>query len=393
MTVARLYYTNSHLRMFAARVVSRDTFDGRPAVVLDSSAFYPEGGGQPADRGALNGVPVLDVQARDGAVWHVLERELPDDAVEGEIDWPRRFDHMQQHHGQHLLSAAFVEALGLVTTSFHLGAEVSTIDLDTPSLNAEQAAAAEALANAVVWEDRPVLARFVGAEELATLPLRKAPTVSGPVRVVSIEGFDYSACGGTHPSSTGGVGLIAVRGWSRQKGGVRVEFVCGGRALRDYRRLNGIAAGLAGGLSVAPDDLPAAVERLRSGEAVARKALEAAEGELLDVEAARLLARATPIGNAHLVREKYQGRSIEWLRNLAQRAVAGGGVVAVLGLSAERAQLIVARSADVPLDAAAALRVALPHIAGKGGGSPAFAQGSGPKTEGLDGAMEAAGRV
>jgi alanyl-tRNA synthetase len=390
MTDARLYYSDSYLRVFSARVVARDTFGGNPAVALDQSAFYPEGGGQPADRGTLNGVAVLDVQARDGVVWHMLERELPRDAVEGEVDWPRRFDHMQQHHGQHLLSAAFVEALGLQTVSFHLGALMATIDLDAPVLGAEQVAAAESLANEVVWQDRPVQARFVSAGELAALPLRKAPAVSGPVRVVSVPGFDHSACGGTHPSSTGGVGLIAVRGWARQKSGVRVEFVCGGRALRDYRRVNGITSQLAAGLSVAPDDLPATIERLRASEAGARKALEAAQGELLDAEAARLLAQAAAVGDMRVVRAVIHGRSVEALRALAQRVVASAGAVAVLGLSAERAQLLVARSADVSIDAAAALRAALPLIEGKGGGSPSLAQGSGPNGAGLDAALDAA---
>jgi alanyl-tRNA synthetase len=390
MTDARLYYSDSYLRVFSARVVARDRFGSNPAVALDRSAFYPEGGGQPADRGLLNGVAVLDVQARDGVVWHALERELPGDAVEGEVDWPRRFDHMQQHHGQHLLSAAFVEALGLQTVSFHLGALTSTIDLDAPALGAEQVAAAESLANEVVWQDRPVQARFVSAGELAALPLRKAPAVSGPVRVVSVPGFDHSACGGTHPSSTGGVGLIAVRGWSRQKGGVRVEFVCGGRALRDYRRVNGIASQLAAGLSVAADDLPATIERLRASEAGARKALEAAQSELLDAEAARLLAGAAAVGDMRVSRAIVHGWSVERLRALAQRLVASPGAVAVLGLSAERAQLLVARSADVPIDAAAVLRAALPLIEGRGGGSPSLAQGSGPNGAGLEAALDAA---
>jgi alanyl-tRNA synthetase len=393
MTTERLYYSDSYARVFSARVVARDSWQGRPAVALDRSAFYPEGGGQPADVGAINGVRVLDVQARDGVVWHVLERALDDDAVRGEIDWARRFDHMQQHHGQHLLSAAFVEALGIQTASFHLGAAASTIDLDAAALSAEQVAAAEALANAVVWENQPVQARFVSAEELAALPLRKAPTVSGPVRVVSVEGFDHSACGGTHPSSTGGVGLIAVRGWSRQKSGVRVEFVCGGRALRDYQRLNGIASQLAAGLSVAPDDLPATIERLRASEASARKALEAAQGELLDAEAARLLAGAAAIGSARVVRASLRERPADALRGLAQRIAAAPGAVALLGLHGERAQLLVARAEGVPLDAAALLRAALPLVGGKGGGSPALAQGGGPNAAGLEAALDAAVRA
>src|SRR5207249_1191615 len=231
MTTERLYFTDSYLRQFSARVIACGERGGRPSVALDQSAFYSEGGGQPADTGTLNGVPVLDVQVEDGVVWHVLERQLEDDAVQGEIDWTRRFDHMQQHHGQHLLSAAFEQLYNLRTVSFHLGAAASTIDLACTALADQQAVAAEELANQVIWEDRPVLARFVTADELARLPLRKPPVVEGSVRVVSVPDFDHSACGGTHPRTTGGVGLLHIRRWERRGDVVRVEFLCGGRAM------------------------------------------------------------------------------------------------------------------------------------------------------------------
>ncbi|HEY3229507.1 MAG TPA: alanyl-tRNA editing protein, partial [Roseiflexaceae bacterium] len=207
MITERLYFVDAYLTRFSARVVGRAERGGHPTVALDQSAFYPEGGGQPPDAGVLNGVPVRDVQVEDGVVWHMLEHSLEGDAVEGAIDWPRRFDHMQQHHGQHLLSAAFERLYGLHTISFHLGVASSTIDLAGAALTAEQATAAEELANQVIWEDRPVLARFVTAEELAALPLRKPPAVEGAIRVVSVPDFDHSACGGTHPRATGGVGL------------------------------------------------------------------------------------------------------------------------------------------------------------------------------------------
>ena len=233
MITERLYFADPYLTSFSARVVARAERDGRPAVALDQSAFYPEGGGQPPDAGTLDDVPVLDVQADDGLVWHTLARPLDAEIVQGRVDWARRFDHMQQHHGQHLLSAAFEHLHGLRTISFHLGAASATIDLAGGALAAEQAFAAEELANQVIWEDRPVLARFVSAEELARLPLRKPPAVDGPVRVVSVPDFDHSACGGTHPRATGGVGLLHIRRWDRRGDAVRVEFLCGGRAVRD----------------------------------------------------------------------------------------------------------------------------------------------------------------
>ena len=235
MPTERLYYADAYLREFDATVVAHGGVGGRPAVALDRSAFYPEGGGQPGDTGALDACAVADTQAEGELVWHILAR--PEDLaalpvgvpVAGRIDWARRFDHMQQHCGQHILTAAFIAAAGLPTISFHLGAASVTIDLDTPELTPAQARAAEELANAVVWEDRPVTARFVGAEELARLPLRKAPTVAGPVRVVSVEGFDHSACGGTHPRSTGGGGLIPGPRGPRPRGGPAGELPLGGR--------------------------------------------------------------------------------------------------------------------------------------------------------------------
>src|SRR3954452_17810908 len=175
MITERLYFADPYLTRFSARVVAREQREQRPAVALDQSAFYPEGGGQPADTGTLDAATVLDVQVEDGVVWHMLDQALEAEVVQGQIDWARRFDHMQQHHGQHLLSAAFERRYGLRTVSFHLGTGASTIDLAATELVPAQAAAAEDLTNQVIWEDRPILARFISTEELAQLPLRKPP--------------------------------------------------------------------------------------------------------------------------------------------------------------------------------------------------------------------------
>lgn len=389
MSTERLYYADSYLCRFTAQVVERDNWNGQPAVALDRSAFYPESGGQPGDRGLLNGINVLDTQVRDGVVWHILERPFDDEAVEGEIDWARRFDHMQQHHGQHLLSAAFVHSCDLPTVSFHLGAETCTIDLQTSSLSDDQVERALALANAIVWEDRPINARFVTPEELARLPLRKAPSVVGPVRIVSVPEFDYSACGGTHPRSTGSVGLIAVRSWSRQKSGMRVEFVCGGRALADYRWINGIVRRLAASESVGIDQLETTLERLRTNEANNRRALEDAQARLLQYEAHELLAGATVVGEARVVRQRFDGRPAAELRALAERIAAHPQGVALLGVAEAKAQIIVARGAAVPLDAGALVRTGLPLIGGRGGGQASMAQGGGPDVAQLDAALDA----
>lgn len=392
MKTDRLYYNDSYLRLFEAQIVERGEWNGQPAVALDRSAFYPESGGQPSDHGELAQVAVVDVQVHDGVVWHILAEPLPEDlqTVKGEIDWERRFDHMQQHHGQHLLSAAFVEVANLKTVSFHLGVQSCTIDLDSANLQEQDVLAAVALANQIVWEDRPIAARFVSDEELARLPLRKAPSVEGPIRVVSVPDFDYSACGGTHPRSTGSVGTIVVTSWSRQKGGTRVEFLCGARTLKSYQDLNGIARRAAGQLSVSVEQFEEAFERLRANEAAARRALEAAQIQLLAYEAQELLAQAETIGQARLLVRRFEGRSPAELRSLAERMIAAGSdAVVVLASADSKAQIVLGRGADLKLDAGKLLREGLSYVGGRGGGQAQLAQGGGPDVAGLDAALEA----
>jgi alanyl-tRNA synthetase len=389
MITERLYFVDPYLTNFSARVVARGERDGRPTVALDRSAFYPEGGGQPSDTGALGGVRVVDVQAEGGVVWHMLAEPLADDAVAGEVDWARRFDHMQQHHGQHLLSAAFERLYGMSTVSFHLGAAAATIDLATTALAPDQTAAAEDLANQVIWEDRPVLARFVTAEELARLPLRKSPVVDGPVRIVSVPDFDHSACGGTHPRATGGVGALHIRRWDRRGDVVRVEFVCGGRALHDLRWKNAALGRLAAALSVGADEVEAAVQRVRAAEERACKRLEEAGEQLIGYEARELAARAELVAGARVVRHAYTDRGLDEVRALA-RALSAGGCVALLGLSAEKTQLIFARAEGLAVDCGKLLRETLAPFGGRGGGQPALAQGGLPDAARLEEALEAA---
>lgn len=389
MITERLYFNDAYMQQFRARIVARAERGGRPAVALDRSAFYPEGGGQPADTGALNGVPVLDVQAEDGLVWHTLARPLEANDVHGQIDWERRFDHMQQHHGQHLLSAAFEQLYELRTVSFHLGVSASTIDLDGAALTAAQAAEAEDLVNQVIWQNRPVSARFVTAAELARLPLRKPPAVSGPVRVVSVPDFDHSACGGTHPSATGGVGILHVRRWERRGDIMRVEFLCGGRALRDLRWKNAALGRLAADLSVGADEVAAAVARLREAEERTRKRLEATVEQLIGYEAREMTIHAELVGITRVVRHSFEGRDPGEVRMLANE-IATHGCAALLGLRAEKAQLVFARAEGLEVDCGALLRETLARFGGRGGGQPALAQGGLPDPAQVEQALLAA---
>lgn len=391
---ARLYYANAYLREFDTRIIERLTWDGRPAVVLERTAFYPTSGGQPNDTGSLAGVRVVDVVEReaDGAVIHVLASELPEDVVHGEIDWARRFDHMQQHTGQHILSQAFTIALGADTVGFHLGAEVSTIDLNRAPFSEEHLDQAENLANEVVFGDKPVDVRFVDRKGLGTLPLRKPPQVTGPIRIVEVAGFDWSPCGGTHCQRTGEVGMIKVIRAERRGAETRIYFLCGGRALADYRRKNRLVLDLAARFSVGDWELADAVERLSEEARAHRKQARALQEQLLDYETAALIASAETLAGARVVRRAYPNRSVDEIRLLAQRLTTEPGVIALLGQGSagEKAQLVFARSVDLAHDMNALLRVACQAIGGSGGGRPNFAQGGGPDGARVEEALNAA---
>jgi alanyl-tRNA synthetase len=380
----RLYYTNAYCTCFSARVIERVTWDGRPAVVLDRTAFYPTSGGQPADLGVLGGVAVVDVQARgDNAVIHVLESPLPKDEkeIEGEIDWSRRFDHMQQHTGQHVLSAAFERILDADTVGFHLGTDVSTIDLNVPRLAPEAVTPVEGLVNQVVWENRPVNVRFVDSDELAALPLRRPPAVDGPVRIVEVSDFDVNPCGGTHVARTGEIGLVRIARLDYRGDETRVEFLCGSRALRDYRAKSAVINQLATMLTVGYWELDQAVERLQGEAKQLRTDLRRTREGLLKVEAAELFEAAVPRGAYRVVQQVLQGRDPGELRALAQELTRRFEVSVLLAGVGERTHLCFACSEGVDLDMAALLQEACAQLGGKGGGKPHLAQGSAPTTD------------
>jgi alanyl-tRNA synthetase len=379
----RLYYDDPYRTHFTARVVERFQWQGRPAVVLDRSAFYPTSGGQPHDTGWLNGVPVLDVvEAEDtGQVIHVLEALLETGDAEGRIDWDRRFDHMQQHSGQHILSAAALALLGAGTVGFHLSEEYATIDLDRAPLSSEDLSRAEALANSVVFENRPALSRFVTDEELPGLPLRKPVSHSGPVRIVQIGDFDCSACGGTHVRASGEIGLIKVTRADRRGVETRVEFVCGRRALRDYGTKNALLTGLAAEYTVGYWEVPDMVHRLAEDLQQTRRELRQARDQFLEAEAMALWHQAESLGGVRLVRAHLPGSSPDDLKHLAQRLIVHPWIVVLLGAGQEaggKGHLVFARSSEVEVHMGNLLRQACETVGGRGGGRPEFAQGGGP---------------
>lgn len=377
----RLYYTDPYLTDFDATVVASTIAEGRSLVTLDRTAFYPSSGGQPFDTGLMNGQPVVDVIDREDNeivhVVHVVEGEIgPGEMVRGAVDWPRRFDHMQQHTGQHVLSAAFVRVCEAKTVSFHLGAESATIDLAI-DVAPDSMAAAAAEANRIVWENRPVRIRFASAEEAAAMPLRKEPVRDGPLRLIDVEDFDLSACGGTHVAFTGSIGIIAVSGWERFKGGLRVAFVCGHRALRLFEGQRDLVAGSIRLLSVASSELPAAIDRLQAENKDRKRSGKALQERLATHEAAALLSRGQMVGETRVVVEAVEGYDANGLKALAAAIATTPGCAAVLFTDTSPVALVIARAKDVNIDAAALLKTLTSQFGGKGGGKPDLAQGGG----------------
>lgn len=365
----RLFYEDQYLREFASRVVRRLETGGKPAVVLEATAFYPSSGGQPHDTGTLNGVDVLEVIEEGEDIIHVLAQPVDGD-VRGKIDWARRMDHLRQHHGQHLLSEAFCRVANAATTSFHLGEETCTIDLASEAISADDVASAEALANDIVLENREVAIAWFTPEQVATLPMRKPPEVEGKIRVVHVAGFDCSACCGTHPRRTGEVGPILVLGFERSKAMTRVSFVCGTRAIARARRDEAILKAAGAKLSSNRDELESAIERVLGERAAAHKSLQAVEKEL-----AGHVASSMP---DKVVSKVFENRGLKFLQAVANEIIAKPGRVAVLGGTGETSSLVLARSKDVSLDLKPVAAEAFKAIEGKGGGPPHFQQGGGP---------------
>jgi alanyl-tRNA synthetase len=373
----RLYYSDSYLTEFDATITRVATHEGRPAVVLDRTAFYPTSGGQPFDTGRLAAVPVVDVIDVDGGeILHVIDGELQPGAVHGRIDWARRFEHMQQHTGQHVLSAAFDRVAGARTESFHLGSSSSTIDLNR-TLSPADIARAEDEANRVIWEDLPVGVRFASAEEASALPLRKESIRSGTLRLVEVPGFDLSACGGTHVARTGAIGAVVVASSERFRGGTRVEFLCGVRATRAYRTLRETVAASVRLVSVLPAELPAGIERLQAEAKDTRRTLKDLQSRLATFEGASLADRAEAFGGLRAVIAAVDGWDQNGLKALTAAIVTRAGHVAALFSASSPSAAVIARATDVTIDCGLILKKLIERFGGKGGGRPDLAQGGG----------------
>jgi alanyl-tRNA synthetase len=393
----RLYYRDSFLYDFDAEV--REVLDGpRPAIILDRTAFYPASGGQPFDIGWMssgaNKFRVSEVaDADDGRVVHYLEAPVkdvqPGTRVHGQIDPARRRDHMQQHSGQHVLSAAFIRLHNLHTVSFHMADDYSSIDLDTPTLTREQVEQAERLANEIIFENRSVEIRFVTRDEAADLGLRKIPpTERDQLRLIDIRDFDLSACGGTHVAQTGQIGCILLRKFEKVRQGWRVEFVAGQRAVaiarRDYTTLTETAGLFSANLWEVPQHARKLLDEIRT----LRKQCEQSQEELAAAQAATLLAETKEINGRKLVVRMFAGQDLNAVKLLAQKLTRlSNHSIALLATSSPQPAVVFAQSSGQPHDMGALMKEAMAKLGGRGGGSKDMAQGGMPAADGLEAAL------
>jgi alanyl-tRNA synthetase len=301
----KLYLDDAYLRQCFSEVIKQTQIHSKPGVILNQTVFYPTSGGQPHDAGTINGVDVIDVLVdQNEQIVHLLEKPLKGFRVACEINWERRFDHMQQHTGQHILSQALLETKGADTISFHLGEQTSTVDINQSGLTPEAIFNVERLANRVIFENRDIIGHVVNKSQIHQFPIRKLPTVEDHIRIIEIKDFDYSPCGGTHCSKTGEIGLLKVKRYENYKGGTRLRFLCGFRALRDYQEKSEILTQLSRAISAGEADLPQNIIKLKGDLKALTRERNNLNKKLLDYEARSLLPKGKKQAGIHLIKKK-----------------------------------------------------------------------------------------
>jgi alanyl-tRNA synthetase len=381
MATHRLYYDDSFLQNFTARVLSCVPAEPFPTpsgtkpaweVLLDRTALYPSSGGQPNDLGRLGEAHILDVRDHGEEITHIVDQEFSPGSVDGCVDWGRRFDHMQQHTGQHLLSAVFHERFGISTVSFHLGSELCTIDLRGPEPSLDALQGAQHAANAIIFENRPVNVRYGTADQLARQGVRKEVDREGILRAIEIEAADLQPCGGTHVNTTGQIGLILVRRCTKMRQDWRVEFVCGGRSERlataDFQLLRAIGDQL----KCAPEESPGSIEKASDEREASFKSFRTTLQQLAEARAKLLMATATPAGDgARVIAEVLREEHPDLLLPLATELATNQNTLALL-IYEPTGQLVFAQSPSGAKDLSALLKQVLATFPGKGGGTPDF---------------------
>lgn len=383
----RLYLEDPYRTEFDAEVIERLTHEQSPVVILDQTLFYPESGGQPADRGEIEGTEVVHVIEQDNKILHVLNRPVASEHVRGKIDWARRFDHMQQHTGQHILSQSFHELFEAETLAFHLGETTSVLEIDLRKIDEAEAEKVEKRANAIVQENRDIKSYFIHDDKAHTIPLRRPPKKKGQLRIVEVSGYDYSACGGTHLRRSGEVGFIKISRWEKIRNNVRFEFLCGGRALEDYIRKSSALRQLSLLLTAHELDTPVAVEKLVAELKTERKKKRQLQQKNLEYETQDIIQKS----EGKIIKAVFSGRGRGEVKLLALNIIRAGTFLVIYGLKDEKgAHLVIARSETIDLD----LRELVPELSsileGKGGGSASLVEVAGQEKGQLEQAVEKA---
>lgn len=371
----KLYYEDPSIQCFKAKVIEQQP----NYVVLSETAFYPTGGGQPHDLGLINGIEVTNVEVIDGEIRHFLTNPLPDNTTEvnGEIDWERRFDHMQQHAGQHILSAAFEQLFKFQTISFHLGKDTVTIDLNVTEVSEQQLMETEQLANQIILENRLIETKWVTEKELSNYKLRKATSLKENIRLVIIPDFDYNACGGTHPISTGQVRAIKILQTEKQKKAVRVEFICGERILTHLHRKHQVLVNLVSILSTPENKIMNATKNLLTQNSRLEKQVVDLSNSLLAYEAKELRESSDKTTITCI----FENRSMQELQKLAKLVIqeTPNSICILVSNNQDKLQVVAAKGNDVEQSMKELIAHVLPYINGKGGGNERMAQGGGEK--------------
>jgi alanyl-tRNA synthetase len=378
----KLFYQDSYMHTFKSKIIKQEQDEnGLWYIVLEETAFYPTGGGQPFDTGTINNVRVLNVEETFGEIRHYLENPIfvSSGVIDGEINWERRFDHMQQHAGQHILSAAFEELFNYKTVSFHLGEDALTIDLEIEELTNSEASEVEKRANQIIIENRPIETKWVSQAELFQYPLRKQPTVTENIRLVIIPEFDYNGCGGTHPSSTGQVGAIKILDWETQRKKIRLRFICGNRVLQQFHSKHQILSQLTKLLNSPEQGMIKSLERLLGNVKNSDRQLEEARQTLLQLEAREMLHSRLEINGTEIISKVLHNRSMKEMQQLARTitSYSNGAIVILISENDTQLQIVAARGSLQKVSMKKLLANILPTINGKGGGNEVMAQGGG----------------
>lgn len=390
----RLYYKDPYLKEFKGKILEKIRIDGKPAIVLDNTCFYPTSGGQPNDLGYIQNMPIVDVIEDKEKIIHILKEDIEEkceDTIIGKIDWKRRFDHMQQHSGQHILSAAFEKLWDADTVSFNLGDEICSIDIMKDNITSEEIKKVEELANDIVLKNMPIEVYFVEREKVGKLNLRKLPPQKGKIRIVEVKDFDVCACCGTHCRTTGEIGLIKILKWENRGAKIRIDFLCGKRSLKDYFWKNELIRNISNKLTIKDSELGEVVERMLEEKKDTRKKLREYKEKLQAHEANKLINESILDDNGVKIMKKvFEQKCFQEVRELVQKSInLDDSIVIFAGIKnkGEGAKILFACSKTLKYDINKLIREAGKFIEGRGGGAPNFAQAGGKNVEGIENAL------